>query len=99
MNIKIFCRCSLFPSWSGYGIISILFYLTVIQTWCKIPVIFKYVFTKLYFLYDLSLNRQVGLNGSLDEVYMSSFANIGVKVKVVPAHDVKPRAGVKGIAG
>ena len=19
MNIKIFCRCSLFPSWSGYG--------------------------------------------------------------------------------
>jgi len=22
MNIKIFCRCSLFPSWSGYGLIS-----------------------------------------------------------------------------
>ena len=21
MNIKIFCRCSLFPSWSGYGLI------------------------------------------------------------------------------
>jgi hypothetical protein len=23
MNIKIFCHCSLFPSWSGYGFISI----------------------------------------------------------------------------
>jgi len=23
MNIKIFCRCSLFPSWSGLGLISI----------------------------------------------------------------------------
>jgi len=22
MKIKIFCRCSLFPSWSGYGLIS-----------------------------------------------------------------------------
>jgi hypothetical protein len=22
MNIKIFCRCSLFPSWSGKGLIS-----------------------------------------------------------------------------
>ena len=22
MNIKIFCRCSLFPSWSGQGLIS-----------------------------------------------------------------------------
>jgi len=22
MNIKIFCRCSLFPSWSGWGLIS-----------------------------------------------------------------------------
>ena len=22
MNIKIFCRCSLFPSWSGEGLIS-----------------------------------------------------------------------------
>jgi hypothetical protein len=22
MNIKIFCRCNLFPSWSGYGLIS-----------------------------------------------------------------------------
>ena len=22
MNIKIFCRCSLFPSWLGYGLIS-----------------------------------------------------------------------------
>jgi hypothetical protein len=22
MNIKIFCRCGLFPSWSGYGLIS-----------------------------------------------------------------------------
>ena len=25
MNIKIFCRCSLFPSWSGYGLISTLY--------------------------------------------------------------------------
>jgi hypothetical protein len=24
MKIKIFCRCSLFPSWSGSGIISTL---------------------------------------------------------------------------
>ena len=22
MKLKIFCRCSLFPSWSGYGLIS-----------------------------------------------------------------------------
>ena len=22
MDIKIFCRCSLFPSWPGYGLIS-----------------------------------------------------------------------------
>ena len=22
MNIRTFCRCSLFPSWSGYGLIS-----------------------------------------------------------------------------
>jgi len=24
MKLKIFCRCSLFPSWSGYGLISTL---------------------------------------------------------------------------
>jgi hypothetical protein len=28
MNIKIFCRCSLFPSWSGKGLIS-----TPVKVW------------------------------------------------------------------
>jgi hypothetical protein len=34
MKIKIFCRCSLFPSWSGWGLINIPVYLSpYIRSW------------------------------------------------------------------
>ena len=40
MNIKIFCRCSLFPSWSGLGLISTPVYeslcLRAKLVWCYI---------------------------------------------------------------
>jgi len=32
MNIKIFCRCNLFPSWSGQGLISTPLFMTVVIT-------------------------------------------------------------------
>jgi len=34
MNIKMFCRCSLFPSWSGYGLISTSVYIYKPPTKC-----------------------------------------------------------------
>ena len=43
MELKIFCRCSLFPSWSGYGLISTPMYTytgkprqTTLQIWISL---------------------------------------------------------------
>ena len=46
MNIKIFCRCSLFPSWLGYGLIITPVLRALFLVSCTLN-FYKYLVTKL----------------------------------------------------
>jgi len=45
MKLKIFCRCSLFPFWSGYGLISTPVYLSIRDVLFVSPLKVKVKFT------------------------------------------------------